>query len=127
VKIWRTLLLLAAAIACAPLAAAADDAVVAKINGVDIKQSDLDFAASEVGAQLANFPPADRRRMLLQFVIENELMAEAATQAALESGPTFDDRLKYHGRCATPITTRACAAPSPRRRPRRSSMRRSPG
>jgi len=100
VKIWRTLLLLAAAIACAPLAAMADDAVVAKINGVDIKQSDLDFAASEVGAQLANFPPADRRRMLLQFVIENELMAEAATQAALESGPTFDDRLKYHRRRA---------------------------
>jgi len=100
VKTWRTLLLLAAAIACAPLAAVADDAVVAKINGVDIKQSDLDFAASEVGAQLANFPPADRRRMLLQFVIENELMAEAATQAALESGPSFDDRLKYHRRRA---------------------------
>jgi peptidyl-prolyl cis-trans isomerase C len=100
VKTWRTLLLLAAAIACAPLAAVADDAVVAKINGVDIKQSDLDFAASEVGAQLANFPPADRRRMLLQFVIENELMAEAATQAALDSGPSFDDRLKYHRRRA---------------------------
>lgn len=99
-KTWRTLLLLAAVIACAPLAAVADDAVVAKINGVDIKQSDLDFAASEVGAQLANFPPADRRRMLLQFVIENELMAEAATQAALDSGSSFDDRLKYHRRRA---------------------------
>lgn len=36
--------------------------------------------------------------MLLQFVIENELMAKAATQAGLESGPTFEDRLKYHRR-----------------------------
>src|SRR6476659_7857156 len=82
--------------ACVPFTASADDVVVAKINGVDIKQSDLDFAASEVGAQLANFPPEDRRRMLLQFVMENELMAEAAVQAGLESGQSFEDRLKYH-------------------------------
>jgi peptidyl-prolyl cis-trans isomerase C len=78
VKAWRSLLLVAAFVACVPFTASADDVVVAQINGVDIKQSDLDFAASEVGAQLANFPPEDRRRMLLQFVLENELMAVAA-------------------------------------------------
>jgi len=94
------LLLVAAFIACVPFVASADDAVVAKVNGVDIKQSDLDFAASEVGPQLANFPPEDRRRMLLQFVMENELMAEAAVQAALDSGSSFEDRLKYHKRRA---------------------------
>jgi peptidyl-prolyl cis-trans isomerase C len=99
VKVWRIVLLVAAFIACLPFSASADD-VVAKVNGVDIKQSDLDFAASEVGAQLANFPPEDRRRMLLQFVMENELMAEAAVQAALDSGPSFEDRLKYHKRRA---------------------------
>jgi peptidyl-prolyl cis-trans isomerase C len=99
VKVWRIVLLVAALIACLPFSASADD-VVAKVNGVDIKQSDLDFAASEVGAQLANFPPEDRRRMLLQFVMENELMAEAAVQAALDSGPSFEDRLKYHKRRA---------------------------
>jgi peptidyl-prolyl cis-trans isomerase C len=100
VKVWRIVLLVAAFIACLPFAVSADDVVVAKVNGVDIKQSDLDFAASEVGAQLANFPPEDRRRMLLQFVMENELMAEAAVQAALDSGPSFEDRLKYHKRRA---------------------------
>jgi peptidyl-prolyl cis-trans isomerase C len=92
------LLLVAAFVACVPFTASADDVVVAQINGVDIKQSDLDFAASEVGAQLANFPPEDRRRMLLQFVIENELMAEAAVKAGLDSGQSFEDRLKYHRR-----------------------------
>ena len=97
---WRTLLLVAAFIACVPFTARADDPVVATINGVDIKQSDLDFAATEVGAQLANFPPDDRRRMLLQFVIENELMAEAAVKASLDSGQSFEDRLKYHRRRA---------------------------
>jgi len=100
VKVWRTLLLVAAFVACVPFTASADDVVVATINGVDIKQSDLDFAASEVGAQLANFPPEDRRRMLLQFVMENELMAEAAVKAGLDSGQSFENRVKYHRRRA---------------------------
>jgi peptidyl-prolyl cis-trans isomerase C len=98
VKTWRVALLIAASFACVPFAAHADDAVVATVNGVDIKQSDLDFAASEVGAQLASYPPDDRRRMLLQFVIENELMAEAGTKDGLDSGQSFEDRLKYHRR-----------------------------
>jgi len=100
VKVWRTLLLVAAFVACVPFTASAGDVVVATINGVDIKQSDLDFAASEVGAQLANFPPEDRRRMLLQFVMENELMAEAAVKAGLDSGESFENRVKYHRRRA---------------------------
>ncbi len=99
-KTWLAVLLLAASIACTCLPALADDAVVATVNGVDIKQSDLDFAASEVGAQLAQVPAADRRRMLLQFVIENELMAEAADKENLAAAPNFEDRLKYHKRRA---------------------------
>ena len=75
VRTWLALVLASTLVVCAAAAASADDAVVAKINGVDIKQSDLDFAASEIGPQLANFPSEDRRRMLLQFVMENELMA----------------------------------------------------
>lgn len=99
-KTWLAVLLLAASIACTCLPALADDAVVATVNGVDIKQSDLDFAASEVGGQLAQVPAADRRRMLLQFVIENELMAEAADKENLAAAPNFEDRLKYHKRRA---------------------------
>jgi peptidyl-prolyl cis-trans isomerase C len=126
VKTWSALLLVAASLAFTALPAAADDAVVATpppaaagdavvatpppaaggdavvatVNGAPIKQSDLDFAGSEVGAQLSQFPPADRRRMLLQFVIENQLMAEAAEKDNLGSAPNFEDRLKYHRRRA---------------------------
>ena len=100
-KTWSALLLLAALVACPSLpAAAADDVVVATVNGTDIKQSDLDFASSEVGAQLSQYPAADRRRMLLQFVIENELLAEAAEKDSLATAPSFPGRLKYHGRRA---------------------------
>jgi len=76
-RAWLPLLLVAASVVFVPFTACADDAVVANVNGVEIKQSDLDFAASEIGPQLANVAQSDRRRMLMLFVSENELMAEA--------------------------------------------------
>jgi peptidyl-prolyl cis-trans isomerase C len=94
------LLLAAALIGLVPLSARADDAVVARVNGVDIKQSDLDFAASEVGPRLANYSPEDRRKVLLQYVIENELMAEAGQKDGLDKQATFPARVKYHDRRA---------------------------
>jgi peptidyl-prolyl cis-trans isomerase C len=100
VKKWLAWGVAAAFVACVPYPVSAADVVIAKVNGVDIKQSDLDFAASEVGLQLASVPSEQRRRMLLQFVVENELMAEAAVKAGLDSGPSFEDRLKYHRRRA---------------------------
>ena len=100
-KTWSALLLFAASIALVPLpAAAADDPVVARIDGVEIKQSDLDFAASEVGPRLGNYRPADRKRVLLQYVIENELMAAAGKKDSLDDANTFDARVKYHVRRA---------------------------
>ncbi len=99
-KTWSVLLLAAALIGLLPLSAKADDAVVARVNGVDIKQSDLDFAASEVGPRLANYSPEDRRKVLLQYVIENELMAEAGQKDGLDKQATFPARVKYHDRRA---------------------------
>jgi peptidyl-prolyl cis-trans isomerase C len=100
VRIWSSLLLFAAYIAFVPLSAAAEDAVVARIDGVDIKQSDLDFAASEVGPRIGNYRPEDRKRVLLQYVIENELMAAAGEKNNLDEIDTFDARVKYHARRA---------------------------
>jgi peptidyl-prolyl cis-trans isomerase C len=100
VKTWSALLLIAAFIGFAPLPAAADDPVVARVNGVDIKQSDLDFAASEVGSRLGNYTPQDRRKVLLQYVIENELMAGAGQTDNLDKADSFPGRVKYHERRA---------------------------
>ena len=100
VKTWSALLLVAAFIGLVPLPAAADDTVVARVNGFDIKQSDLDFAASEVGTRLASLPVGDRRRVLLQYVIENELMAGAGQTDNLDKSDTFPSRVKYHERRA---------------------------
>lgn len=99
-KTWSALLLLAASVSLMPLTAAAEDAVVARVNGVEIKQSDLDFAATEVGPRLGNYRPEDRKRVLLQFMIENELMATAAEKDNLNKADTFDERVAYHKRRA---------------------------
>ena len=99
-KTWSALLLVAAFIGLVPLPAGADDVVVARVNGVDIKQSDLDVAASEVGSRLASLAPADRKRLLLQYVIENELMAGAGQTDSLDKADNFADRVKYHERRA---------------------------
>jgi peptidyl-prolyl cis-trans isomerase C len=100
VKSWLALLLVAALIGFVPWSAAADDPVIARVNGVDIKKSDLDFAASEVGSGLANYTPGDRKKMLVQYVIANELMAEAAMKGNLDKAENFADRVKYYQRRA---------------------------
>jgi peptidyl-prolyl cis-trans isomerase C len=98
VKTWSALLLVTLIGLIPP--AAADDLVVARVNGVDIKQSELDFAASEVGSSLASYTPEDRKKALLQLMIENELMAGAAAKGNLDKADDFADRVKYHYRRA---------------------------
>ena len=100
-KPWSAPLLVAALLALVSFpAAAADDPVVARVNEVDIKQSDLDFAATEVGPRIASLPALDRKRVLLQYVIENELMAGAGQKDSLDKSESFSARAAYHHRRA---------------------------
>jgi hypothetical protein len=43
-----------------------------RVNGVEIKQSDLDYAALGPRAALSNFSAEDRKKVLLQYLIETE-------------------------------------------------------
>jgi peptidyl-prolyl cis-trans isomerase C len=90
-----TLLLLAGATFATPQFALADDAVLAKINGHEIKESDLKLAEAEVGPEVATLPADKRRRLLLEFVIEMRLFADAADAGKLTSGPAYEERLAY--------------------------------
>jgi peptidyl-prolyl cis-trans isomerase C len=94
------LLLIAAFTGFVPLPAAADDPVVARVNDIEIKQSDLDYAASEVGPRIASLPALDRKRVLLQYLIENELMAGAGQKDGLDKTDSFPGRAAYHQRRA---------------------------
>ncbi len=68
---------------------------VATVNGISISESDMKLAEDEIGRDLGNLPDATKRRVLVEFLIENNLFAKAAETAKLGEGAAFDDRMKY--------------------------------
>ncbi len=63
----------------APLARAqADDPVVARVNGADIRQSDLALAEEDLGSNVPQMTPEAKRDYLVTFVADMMLVAKAA-------------------------------------------------
>lgn len=91
--VFPALLVCAALVHAAPIRA--EDAVLATVNGTEIRESDIELAKAEVGPELANIPAENRRRLLLEFVIEMRLYADAADAQKLASGSGFEERLAY--------------------------------
>jgi peptidyl-prolyl cis-trans isomerase C len=95
---------LALAIACAPIAlvsaASAQEVVMATVDGKKITEADLKLAEFEIGGDLGNLPPATKRRVLVEYMIENQLFADAAERDKLSAGKAFEDRLSYWRRRA---------------------------
>jgi peptidyl-prolyl cis-trans isomerase C len=98
----------AAALLAAPLpvaihlasAVTAQEKPVAKVNGKVITESDMQLAEAEIGNELGSIPANARRRVILEYIIENALFADAAEAAKLGSNPAFDERMQYWRRRA---------------------------
>jgi peptidyl-prolyl cis-trans isomerase C len=77
--------------------AAAPDpaAVVATVGGEAITEADLSFAAEDLGQELANIPPEDRRAFLVTVLIDMKVMAQAGRQAGLDQTDIFKQRQRY--------------------------------
>ncbi len=90
-----TLALTFTAVNLAPTVGHAEDKVIATINGKAITDADLAVADSEIGADMGSLPEAQKRMSLLEFLIDNQLFAEAAEGEKLNSGPEFENRLTY--------------------------------
>ena len=82
------------------LAADAQDSVVAKVNGKTITEADMKLAEAEIGSDLGTLPEPTKRRVLVEFLIENQLFADAAEGQNLGSGAAFNERLQYWRRRA---------------------------
>lgn len=87
--------LVAAAIFAAP-SWATPETVVATVNGQDVTEAEMNFAEAELGSELAGVPADSRRRVLVEYLIEAHLMAEAADKANLGQGEDFEKRMKYY-------------------------------
>jgi peptidyl-prolyl cis-trans isomerase C len=77
-------------------AALAEDKVLVKVDGVDITESQIRLAEAEIGPELAGMPEERRRRILVEYLLDNHLMAAAGTKDQLGQGPDFEARLAYY-------------------------------
>lgn len=74
-------------------AAAAEDAVVATVNGQEIRQSDLEEARGRLPAQLQGLPADALQPLLITSLIDSRLLAAAARQENLQDDPEFKRRM----------------------------------
>lgn len=86
----------AAALGAWTVSAAEPNTPVAKVNGQDITHGELKFAEAEIGSELAGVPAENRRRVLVEYLIEAHLMAQLAEKAQLGTSPDFESRMKYY-------------------------------
>lgn len=76
--------------------AGAEDKVLARVNGIDITESDLRLAEEEIGPELGRYPAEARRSILVDFLIENRLFSSAGDKDSLGSGAAFEARMAYY-------------------------------
>ena len=80
----------------APFARAQDDPVVARVNGADIRQSDLAMAEEEVGPQqVAQMAPDAKRDYLVSFLVDMMLVSKAAETKGVPDNADFKRRLAF--------------------------------
>ena len=62
------------------------DQIVARVNGTDIKASDIAIAEEDIGANLQQIPPESRREYLTSYLTDMTLVAKAAEGRKLADG-----------------------------------------
>jgi peptidyl-prolyl cis-trans isomerase C len=78
-----------------PLRAEEANPVLAKVNGVEIRQSDLALAEEELGPSLAQMDPATKKENVLAFLIDMKIVAKAAEDKKVENNEDFKKRLAF--------------------------------
>jgi peptidyl-prolyl cis-trans isomerase C len=70
----------------------ASDPVVARVNGVDVRESDLAMAEEDLGPELQQLPPEHRREQIISYVADVMLAAQAAEARKLQETDDFRKR-----------------------------------
>ena len=71
------------------------DPVIARVNGTEIKASDLAIAEEEVGASLQNLSPEDKRERLVSYLADTILVSRAAELKKVPDAPDFKRRMGF--------------------------------
>lgn len=78
-----------------PLRAQDANPVLAKVNGAEIRQSDLNLAEEELGPSLAQMDPASKKENVLAFLIDMKIVSKAAEDKKVENNEDFKKRLAF--------------------------------
>ncbi len=84
-----------ALLAATPVRADDSNPVLAKVNGSEIRQSDVKVAEEELGPSLAQMAPAARQDNVLSFLIDMKIIAKAAEDKKIENTEDFKKRLAF--------------------------------
>jgi peptidyl-prolyl cis-trans isomerase C len=82
-------------LAGAPVRAQDANPVLAKVNGVEIRQSDVTLAEEELGPSLAQMDPATKKENVLAFLIDMKIVAKAAEDKKIADREDFKTRLAF--------------------------------
>ena len=69
--------------------------MVARVNGVDIRQSDLQLAEEDVGADMQAASPEAKREHLISYLADIIMVTQAADKKKLADSPEFKRRLAF--------------------------------
>src|SRR5271170_3809866 len=78
-----------------PLRAEDANPVLAKVNGAEIRQSDVTLAEEELGPSLAQMDPATKKENVLAFLIDMKIVAKAAEAKKIDDRDDFKARLTF--------------------------------
>lgn len=76
-------------------AMAADDAVVAKVGNLEIRQSEFDLALANLDPQLAQLPEEQKRVAALSGAIDVKLLIKGAQDEKLDATEDFKNRIRF--------------------------------
>jgi peptidyl-prolyl cis-trans isomerase C len=76
-------------------ASSTSDPVIARVNGVDIKQSDLALAEEDVGADMQAASPEAKREHLISYLADIIMVTQAADKKNLADDADFKRRLAF--------------------------------
>src|SRR5580698_199415 len=74
---------------------AEDNPVLAKVNGSEIRQSDLNLAEEELGPSLAQMDPATKKENVLSFLIDMKIVSKEAEDKKIADRDDFKTRLAF--------------------------------
>lgn len=69
--------------------------VLAKVNGQEIRQSDVTIAEEELGPSLAQMDPSTRKDNVLSFLIDMKIVAKAAEDKKVADREEFKSKLAF--------------------------------